>query len=211
MKIAIFGATGGAGKQLVEQALATGNEVVAYVRNPSKLDKSNKLLTVVKGELSDHAAIENAVNGADAVISVLGPRGSSEGKPITKGTQNILNAMKKHGVHRFIVSSTASASDPNDSFDLKFKFLVTLIKFAKHGAYEDIVNVAEVVRKSECDWTIVRLPLLNNKPRSGKVKVGYFGKGVIGTQLSRADMAEFMLAQVKDLKYLHQAPAISNY
>jgi uncharacterized protein YbjT (DUF2867 family) len=210
MRITIFGATGGTGKQLVEQALAEGNEVVAYVRNPSKLDMSNKLLTVVQGELSDHAAIEQAVNGADAVISVLGPRGSSEGKPITKGTQNILDAMKKRGVRRFIVSSTASASDPNDSFDFKFKFLVALIKLAKHAAYEDIVSVADTVRKSDRDWTIVRLPLLNNKPKSGKVKVGYYGTGIIGTYLSRADLAEFMLAQVNDLKYLHQAPAISN-
>ena len=98
MRITIFGATGGAGKQLVKEALAAGNEVVAYVRNPSKLDTNNRLLTVAQGELSDKAAIEHAVNGADAVISVLGPRGISEGKPITKGTQNILEAMKKYGV-----------------------------------------------------------------------------------------------------------------
>jgi len=108
MRIAVFGATGGAGKKLVKEALAAGNEVVAYVCNPSRLDTSNRLLTVAQGELSDQAAIEHAVNGADAVISVLGPRGSSEGKPITKGTQNILEAMKKYGVRRFIVSYLAS-------------------------------------------------------------------------------------------------------
>lgn len=210
MKLTIFGATGGTGKLLIEQALAAGNKVVAYVRNPSKLNTINKLLTVIQGELSDYAAIENAINGADAVISVLGPRGSSKGKPITRGIQNILDAMKKYGVRRFILSLPMSASDPNDSFDFKFKFLVTLIKLAKRAAYKDIINIAEVVRKSECDWTIVRVPLPNNKPKSGNIKVGYLGKGVIGLQLSRADLAEFMLKQIKDKKFLHQAPAISN-
>ena len=36
-RITVFGATGGTGKQLVEQALASGDEVVAYVRSPPKL------------------------------------------------------------------------------------------------------------------------------------------------------------------------------
>jgi putative NADH-flavin reductase len=53
MKLSIFGATGGTGKQLVEQALVAGNEVVAYVRNPSKLNMKHEHLTIVQGELSD--------------------------------------------------------------------------------------------------------------------------------------------------------------
>ena len=118
MKIAIFGATGDTGKQLVEQALAAGHEVVAYVRNPSKLSISHEHLTVIQGELADEALIERAVSGADAVISVLGPRGGSKNKPITQGTQNIIATMKKQGLHRLIISSTLSAKDPNDLADL---------------------------------------------------------------------------------------------
>ena len=77
-------------------------------------------------------------------------------------------------------------------------------------AYEEIVSVGEVVRMSDCDWTIVRVLLLNNDLKSGNVKVGYLGKGVVGTRLSRADMTEFMLKQVQDTRYIRQAPAISN-
>ena len=82
MKLTIFGATGGTGKQLVEQALAAGNHVVVYVRNPSKLEFLHKDLTIVEGELADQLMIEQAVIGVDAVISVLGPRGGSKDKPI---------------------------------------------------------------------------------------------------------------------------------
>ena len=210
MRIIVFGATGGTGKQLVEQALAAGYEVVAYARNPSKLNVSHERLNVVQGELSDAALIETAVKGTDAVLSALGPRGGSKNKPLTQGMQNIITAMKKQGVRRLIVTSTLSAKDSNDKPDFKTKALVNLVKTTMHATYEDIVNAAETVRTSDLEWTIVRLAALNNKPKSGKVKAGYVGTGEVGMSISRADIADFMLKQINDTKYLRQAPAISN-
>lgn len=210
IKITVFGATGGAGKQLVEQALAARYEVVAYARNPSKLSISHEHLTVVQGELSDQALIENAIRGTVAVLSTLGPRGGSKNKPITQGMQNIIAAMKKQGVRRLIITSTLSAKDSNDKPTLRTKAMVNLVKTTMHGAYEDIVSAAETVRNSDLDWTIVRLTMLNNYAKSGKVKAGYVGDGKVGTWISRADIADFMLKQVENTKYLHQAPAISN-
>jgi putative NADH-flavin reductase len=210
MQITIFGPTGGTGKQLVEQALAAGYEVVAFARNPTKLDLNHKHLTVIEGPLSDQASIENAVKGSGAVLSTLGPRGGSKDKPLTKGIQNIIAAMKNQGVRRLIITSTLSATDPKDKPDLRTRTLVNLVKTTMHDAYEEIVTVAETVRASDLDWTIVRLAILNNKPKSSKVKVGYIGSGEVGTQISRADIAEFMLGQIGDTKYLREAPAISN-
>ena len=210
MRITVFGATGGTGRRLVEQAIAEGNEVVAYVRNPSKLDMENEHLTVVQGELTDEELIEKAVKGVDAVISLLGPRGGSKSKPLTHGIQNIIAAMKKQGVRRLVITSTLSAKDPNDLPDFKTKSLVNLVKVTMHDAYEDIVSTAETVRNSDLDWTIVRLTMLNNKPKSGKVRAGYVGRGDVGTWISRADVADFMLKQVQDTTYLRQAPAITN-
>ena len=209
-KINVFGATGGTGKQVVEQALASGYEVVAYARNPSKLSITNEHLLIVQGELSDAASIENAVAVADAVISTLGPRGGSKNKPLTYGMQNIIAAMKKQGVHRLIITSTISAKDPNDKPEFRARFLVGLVKRTMNDAYEEIVSVAEAVRASDLDWTIVRLTMLNNKPKSGKVRAGYLGRGEVGSGISRADIADFMLSQIEDVKYVRQAPAISN-
>jgi len=136
MIITIFGATGGTGKQLVEQALTEGNEVVAFARNPSKLNITDKNLTILKGELTDYALIENAVGGSDAVISVLGPRGGSRNKPLTQGMHNIIEAMKKQGVRRLIISSTLSAKDPNDLPEFRSKALVNFVRVMMHAAYE---------------------------------------------------------------------------
>jgi putative NADH-flavin reductase len=176
MKLAIFGASGATGKQIIEQALAAGNQVAAFARNPSKIGASHERLTIVQGELSDTAAIERAVGGADAVIS----------------------------------SSTPSASDSNDLPDFKFKVLVAIVKSVMRPAYEEIVNVARIVRESDTDWTIVRASLLNNNPGSGRIRAGYLGKKQVGTNISRADLAAFMLKQAQDTTYLRQAPAISN-
>ncbi len=210
MKIIVFGASGNTGRQLVEQALEAGYEVVAYVRNPSKLNISNEHLTVIQGELSDAALIESAIKGTSAVLSALGPRGGSKNKPLTHGMQNIIAAMKNQGVRRLIMTSTLSAKDSKDKPDFRTKAMVNLVKTTMHAAYEDIVSVAETVRASDLDWTIVRLAILNNKPKSGKVKVGYVGTGEVKTQIRRADIADFMLKQIEDTKYLREAPAISN-
>jgi putative NADH-flavin reductase len=210
VRLTVFGATGETGRLLIEQALAAGDHVVAYARDPSKLGLKHEHLTVMKGELSDPLGIERAVSGADAVISVLGPRGRSKGKPITEGTENIIKAMKKHGVRRLVISSTASAKDPNDKPELRFRIMIGIVKLFIYAAYEDITRTAETVRKSDLDWTIVRLSMLNNGRRSGKVKAGHMGRGEVGTRISRADIADFMLKQVQDKKYLRQAPLISN-
>ena len=212
MKLTIFGTTGEAGRLLIEQALAEGNEVIAFVRNLSKLTIRHENLTIIQGELHDVISIERAVNSADAVISLLGPRPGEDSKikPLTQGTQNIVTAIKKFGVRRLIIVSTPSASAPNDLPDLKFKVLVYIIKSTMRPAYEEIVNVAQVVRDSDLDWTIVRVSTLNNNPKSSKVRVGYLGTGAVGVQLSRADMADFILDELKKAKYIRQMPVVSN-
>jgi len=103
-----------------------------------------------------------------------------------------------------------SAKDPHDLPEFRARVLVALVRLAMRGAYEEILSVADTVRESDQDWTIVRLTMLNDKPKSGKVRAGYLGKSEVGTWISRADVADFMLQQVQDAKYLRQAPAISN-
>ena len=210
MKLLIFGATGGTGKLVVEQALTSGNDVVAYVRNPTKLNLQDEHLEVIQCELSEEESIARAMQGVDAVISTLGPRARQKGRPITQGMQIILAAMQVQGVRRLIITSTLSARDPNDALDSNTKRMVAIVKIVMQSAYEDIVQVAEAVRASDRDWTIIRLSLLNNKPKSGNVRAGLVSKGEVGTSISRADLADFLLKQVVDAKYLRQAPAISN-
>jgi len=76
MKLTIFTATGGIGRQILEQAADAGHDVTAVVRNPQKLPGGLPgQVSVVTADLAapDQATLESAVEGADAVLSGLGP------------------------------------------------------------------------------------------------------------------------------------------
>jgi putative NADH-flavin reductase len=186
--------------------------VVAFARNTSRIGQGQERLLIIQGELTDAAAIERAVNGADAVISLLGPRPREnlKSRPLSMGMKNIIAAMTKCHTRRLIISSTPSAADPNDLPDFRIKVLITIVKSIMRPAYEEILNVARIVRESDTDWTIARVSLLNNKPRSGRVRAGYLGRKQVGTSISRADLAAFLLEQARDTSWVRQAPAISN-
>jgi putative NADH-flavin reductase len=209
MKITIFGGTGRAGRHLVEQALTAGHQVTALVRSPSGLDIQSEGLRVVQGDLADTEKVESAVAGADAVISVLGPAGNKPGYEISRITDTILAAMHRCGVRRLVVAAGAGVRDRQDRPGAFDHLISVVLRLATRHVYEDMVQVVQKVRSSGLDWTVVRVPMLTDGPATGNLKVGYLGQGV-GTRVTRADMAGFMLEQASSTVYLHQAPVISN-
>lgn len=209
MKLAIFGATGRTGQHLVRQALEAGHEVTALARTPEKLNLENDLLTVIQGDVTDPARVDEAITGAEAVISVLGPTSNKPEYMVSQGMGHIVVAMDKQGTRRLVVSAGAGVADPNDDPKLINKIIGFLVRTFSRYVYEDMVHTVETVRASDLDWTIVRVPVLTDDPPKGDVKVAYVGKGM-GSRITRADMAAFMLKQVEDETYLRQAPAISN-
>ena len=72
MRLLIFGATGGTGRALVEQALAQGHVVTAFARDPAKVRSAHQNLTIARGSMLDVDSVEAAVKGQDAVLSALG-------------------------------------------------------------------------------------------------------------------------------------------
>lgn len=211
MRIALFGATGAAGRLVLKQALAAGHEATAYVRDAGKLPAATPRLTVIAGQLDDAAAIDRAVTGQDAVISLLGPKGSSEGLPVSKGTALIVAAMQRHGVKRLIATATPSARDPKDRFSLPFALAVMMIRALQRGAYDDIVATAAVVRGSSLDWTLARLPMLADPRPGATVHAGYVGDGQLRLfSLSRNALADFLLAEATDPRWIGTAPALSD-
>jgi putative NADH-flavin reductase len=209
MKIVIFGASGRTGKHVVEQALANGHQVIAFVRTPSKLGIQHERLSLIQGDVTDPAAVEKAVAGVDAVVSVLGPSDNSPDMKVSKGTANILAAMNKHGVRRLVASAGAGIPDTNDTPKLLNKLINQLIKLTSRNVYEDMNRTVATIRNSPVEWTLVRVPMLTDKPKTGQTKAAWVGKGM-GMQITRADMADFMLKQLTDKSYIRQAPAVSN-
>jgi putative NADH-flavin reductase len=208
MKLAIFGGTGRTGQYLVQAALEQGYQVTVLARNPSKLSPAPNL-TVVPGDVKDPLCVQQAISGADAVLSVLGPTSNQPTFEISQGTVNLLAAMRQANVRRLILTAGAGVPDPHDS-PAPFNHLMNgLLKLAAKNVLADMRKVVEMVRSSDRDWTVVRLPMLTGAPKTGCVRVGYVGKG-LGPRITRADLANFLLDQVQDTTYLHKSPAISN-
>lgn len=209
MKLAIFGATGGTGKELVKQALADGHEVTVYVRNAAKLQITHDRLKVVQGTMAELDKISGAIAGSEAVLSALGPTSNTPARPLTEGMQNIITAMKQQNMQRLIVSTGAGVADPSDKPQLIGRlFGLALRLFARH-VLADSQGMVAAIRNSDRAWTLARAPRLNDKPASGQIKVGYAGQGP-GTQLSRADFARFMLDQLQTEQWVRKAPMLSN-
>ena len=208
MKLAIFGASGRTGRPLVEQALAAGHAVTALVRTPSSFPLKHERLNVVQGSVEDAAQVDEAVAGADAVLSVLGHTKTSNKDVLTVGTRNIVNAMKKHGVRRLISLTGAGVRNPHDQPKLVDKLFGFALARLQPDLLRDSENHVKVIQGSDLDWTVVRGPRLTEGPRTGKYRVGYVGKDS-GTQASRADIADFMLKQVTDTTYLKKLPVVS--
>jgi len=209
VKITIFGGTGKTGQHLIQQALDAGYQVGVLARTPSKLGLQHERLTIIQGDVQDAAKVSEAVKGVDAIISVLGPSPNNPELGVSKGTENIITGMQKNGVRRLVVSAGAGIGDANDKPTVIDTVIKTIIRLFSSKAYADMNRVSQVVRACNMDWTIVRVPMLTDDPKTGQVRVGYLGKGV-GIRLARADMADFMLRQVGDKTYLRQAPVISN-
>ncbi len=209
MKLAVFGGTGRTGLHFVRQALEAGHEVTALARSPSRMNVAHPRLTVIRGDVQDASCIEATVAGADVVVSLLGPTRDNPPFTVAQGTSHILDAMRKYGVRRIVLSAGAGVGDANDSPRLINHLISFLLKVMAKGAYEDMSKTAQVVRASDLDWVMVRVPMLTEAPAAGSIRVGWVGKGT-GPRLSREDMASFVLQQVTADDYIRQAPVISN-
>ncbi|KAH7136149.1 hypothetical protein B0J11DRAFT_520027 [Dendryphion nanum] len=214
--ILVFGGTSPVGIDFSRAALRDGHTLTLYVRNPSKIpaeiaDKVN----VVVGQLTDAHALEKAVGGgANTVVSFIGPvmdqlkKGTT---PITDGYRLILPLLQKHNYSRGLFSSTSSYHVPEDSFSFLYSLVVNIIYLFFNAAYKEINSFSPLITALPADklaWTIFRLPNLKNG-EAKPVKAGFVGQGV-GLTIERKGVAEWVLAEMEEGKWIGKSPAIAN-
>jgi uncharacterized protein YbjT (DUF2867 family) len=184
MNITLLGAAGATGVPLVEQALADGHHVTALVRSRQKLSITNPNLDVVEGDATDRAAVSQAMNGADAVISVLGARGPV----IAEATRAIVAVANREGPERIVMLSSFAVA--RDRLTPVSK-LVT--RMAMGSQIRDKAAGEDVLRASGLDWTIVYATKLTNGPKTEPRVVPETRKVGMAQKISRADVASLLL------------------
>lgn len=209
MKLIVFGATGTVGRLFVARGLQQGHEVTAFARNPHALDIDHPRLAFVAGDALDPDAVSSAIAGHDAVVVTLGAGMSRNSKVRSQGTRNIIAGMQAHGARRLICQSTLGAHKSWGNLNFFWKRIMFGLflrpVFLDHQVQETLV------RESGLDWTLVRPSAFTDGPATGSFRHG-FGATEPGLKLkiSRADVAEFLVSQLKDATYLHRAVGVSN-
>lgn len=207
MNVAIFGATGTTGQFVLDEALARGHSVVALTRNPHKLDINHDNLTTVEGDVLDPEAVEKAIVGQDAVISVLGA-GTQRTTVRTDGTRNIVEAMERQGVRRLVSQSLFGLGDSADKLPVHWKLLVKPLIL--RNAFRDHAGQEAVVAASDLDWTITRPVSLRDTAATGEYYDGpAAAMNGITLKIGLTDLARFTLDQLETGKYLRRRPGIS--
>lgn len=209
MKVIIFGATGGIGKQAVKHAKEHGYEVTVYVRDKSKV--SDKDIKIMEGELSDYPHMKAALEGQDAVIWCVGiPMKKNYGEMASlEGHRNLIKAMEETGVKRLVYWGT-----PSIHFNADKKSFITVVPGIMAGLFlsrakQEMVEIGNLLESSRLDWTMVRFMAPKDSAYTGKVKVG-FGDTKMSMSISREDIGAFMVEQVEDTKFIHSMPIIGS-
>ena len=201
MKIVVFGASGKTGLLVVEEALAKGYEVIAYVRTRESIKTDHPNLKVVVGQLNEKDKLKSAIISSDACISTLGGTSlTKHSHEIIEGIDNIVSIMEEEKVKRFIYMSSYGAGNSRKYMSQPARFIIVdlllRIPMADHNTNESRIT------KSQLQWTIVRPGGLTNGPKTGKLKHGFEKTKLKGSSsISRSNVAIFLLNQVTSRDY----------
>jgi len=208
-RILIVGATGGTGQELVAQALDRGHTVTALVRDPSKLQQHHSRMTVIQGDVLDVASVEEAMRNQDAVVSALGhKRYFYPTRILSEGTRNILQAMEKHGVPRFVCETSLGIGDSAGRMGLYYTLFTIPVVLPFY--FWDKTRQERLIAKSNVEWVIVRPGVLTNADKRGSLRLGRDVGNMLWTvRVARADVAEFMLDQLESDAFLRGAPGVA--
>jgi len=207
VKLAVFGATGPTGKELVSQALHRRYEVTVFARRPAAVAMHEQLRVVAGDVVRDAGAVAEAVRGQDAVVSALGVRASFFPRGLMqRSLANIVPAMAAAGVRRFVLMSAFGVGDSRKDAPvgprLMHNTLLACI-FADKRAAE------EALKRSVLEWTIVYPVLLTNAPRSVRYRAAERLDLHGFPSISRADVADFMLRELVERRFVRRTVVLS--
>jgi putative NADH-flavin reductase len=191
MRITVFGSTSRTGRHVLSQGLRRGHEITAFTRRPHTLDDPSALAAVVHGDARDPVVVSRAVEGAEAVITIINGGTRKDPHRYADACRTITQAMTESGVKRLVVTSAYPivATEP--------RLVMALLRRLLATPYADLAAMEEIVSTGCLEWTIVRLNRLTNAPASGHVIVspGLLAKA---RPISRADVAATLLDLVQD-------------
>jgi putative NADH-flavin reductase len=205
--IAVIGGTGKSGKYLVRHLLSRGFFIRMLLRNGSQSSIESSQLKLIRGDARDPKAVQELLDGAQAVISTLGqPKG--EAPIFSDATRNVIDALHFLKISRYILTTGISVDTP---LDLKKGYTAAATEWMKLNYPDTTIDKQrewELLQGSNLDWTLVRLPLIELTEEKKEIKLSL--ADCPGEKISAASLATFLVNQLLDETYIRQAPFLFN-
>ncbi len=199
VRVIVFGASSRLGRQIWRKALDDGNRVTVYGRWAKELVKEEPALRPIQGDAIDAGKIRGAVSGHDAVIVCLGTDLIEHVTPVT-GTTRIIDAMVRRDVERLVVATTTGDGLDEEKISMWARIFIPWARLwgARWGTHMLGGHEPQetVVKESPLDWTIVRVPVINDKLSPGFTERS--------TNVSREDAATSLVKQLDDPTNIHR-------
>ncbi|PSH66116.1 NAD(P)-dependent oxidoreductase [Phyllobacterium sophorae] len=172
MKIALIGATGFVGAEILKEAVARGGSVTALVRNVDKVEKLDGV-TAVEADALDTADLAAKLKGHDIVVSAYNPGwGNPDIKAVhIAASRSITEATKRAGIGRLIVVGGAGSlyNEAGGQFVDGEGFPAEY----KEGALGARQALNDLRGETELGWTFLSPPFaLAPGERTGKYRLG---------------------------------------
>lgn len=206
-RIAVIGGTGKSGKYLVQQLLENNYHIKILLRNPANFTLQNHLIKIVKGDAREYDSIQNLIKDCNAVVSTLGQPAGEE-SIFRDATENIIKAMNFHGIKRYIVTTGLNVDTPFDHKNEKIKMATDWMYQNYPKTTADKQKEYELLTKSNLDWTLVRLPLINVTDESFMIETCL--EDCKGENISATDLGKFLVSQLDDETFIKQSPFLYN-
>lgn len=207
MNILILGAAGATGRLCVDECLARGHKVGAFVHN-SALRNAGERLQAVRGDLRNRADIAIALEGRDAVVSTFAGSTPMRRFPdIVEAFSSLVHEMEAQGPQRLVYLSFLGV--PAGRHQLGWFGRNVVSPFVLRNVAADHATKEAVLKRSSLEWVIVRPPRLANGPATGHYRCGEdIRADTIIPTISRADLAGFLIDQVENPRFVRKTPAI---
>jgi putative NADH-flavin reductase len=207
LRILVLGAGGRVGREVVGQALGHGHHVTAFVRDPAAFELRGDRLRVAAGDVTRAADVQAAVEGQDAVVSVVGSRHERPVHVYSDGAANTVRAMTARGVSRLVVLSAVGVGSEASALPLAQRVRAALPWV--QAAREDMERMEGDVLFSDLDWTVVRAATLTDGPFTGRYRAVEGSAVPKGSRISRADVAALMLKCAEGELYSRRTVAVA--
>jgi putative NADH-flavin reductase len=204
--VTVFGANGRVGRLIVSGLLERGHTVTAFVHTAGDM-KGTDQLRVLEGDIYEAESVEDAVAGADVVISALGSWGTPRKDILSTGMKHIIPAMQSHGVKRLISLTGAEARADGDHLSLIHRAAHFAASLLAGKILRDGESHIRQLEGSKLDWTVIRSPIMNESGSSHyvlKPKRPYPWQTI-----NRQAVADAMVQQLNDSHFSSQSPFIT--